>query len=100
MSDREPILKADLNSAVSDLKLYFRKCTDEERKSLENMCQENIKHGMTGHLLDKKHFDKTTVDIIYEIINNFKARIKAKYSIGIPLALLFIERICNKFGLF
>lgn len=100
MSDKEPILKTDLDAAVSDLKLYFKQCADEERESLENMCLDNIKHGITDHLLDKNHFDRTTVDNIYEVVNNFKGRIKAKYAIGIPLALLFVERVLNKIGLF
>ena len=98
MSDGESISKSDLNSAVSDLKLYFSNCTKEERESLEKMCQENIKQGITNHLLDKKHFDKSTIDNIYEIINNFKVRIQIKYAIGIPLLLLFAERLFFYFG--
>lgn len=34
------------------------------------------------------------------MINNFKSRIKAKYSIGIPLVLLFAERVLSKIGIF
>lgn len=98
MSDKEPILKSDLNEAVLSLKLYFSQCTKEERESLEKMCQENIRQGVKDHLLDKKHFDKTTVDNIYEIINNFKGRIKIKYAIGVPLLLLFAERLFFYFG--
>lgn len=100
MSDGEPISKSDLKAAVSDLKLYFSDCTKEERDSLEKMCHENIKQGITEHLLEKKHFDKSTVDSIYEIINSFKGRIKIKYAVGVPLLLLFVERILSKLGLF
>lgn len=84
---------AEIKNTIHDANKEF---FDEIRK----MCDDNIETEFLKHTTEYPHFDKPTRTIIYEIISNFKRRIKIEYVFGVPLTLLFIERLLNRFGVF
>ncbi len=85
---------------VSDVKNAVYEANEKFFEKVKKMCDDNLEVTILKHTQEYTHFDKPTKQLIYDMISNFKSRIKAKYSIGIPLALLFAERILNKIGLF
>lgn len=85
---------------IAEVKNAVYEANEEFFGKIKKMCDDNLKISLLEHTAEYAHFDKPTKTILYEIITNFKSRIKAKYSIGIPLVLLFAERILNKIGLF
>jgi hypothetical protein len=85
---------------VADVKNAVYEANEKFFEKVKEMCDENLETGLLKHTQEFTHFDKATKTIIYEMITNFKNRIKNKYIIGTPLMLLIIERILNKIGLF
>lgn len=85
---------------IADVENAVYKANEKFFEKVEKMCNTNLKSSLLEHVQEHTHFDKSTKATIYEMINNFRGRIKAKYSIGIPLVLLFAERILNKIGIF
>ncbi len=85
---------------IAEVKNAVYEANEKFFDKVKSMCDENLKTSILEHTAEYAHFDKPTKTILYEIISNFKSRIKAKYYIGIPLVLLFAERILNKIGLF
>ena len=86
--------------SVSDVKNAVYEANEKFYEKIKQMCDNNLENSLLKHTQEYTHFDKSTKTIIYDMINSFKSRIKNKYSIGIPLALLFAERILNKMGIF
>lgn len=85
---------------VSDVKNAVYEANEKFFDKVKQMCDDNLEKSILKHTQEYPHFDKPTRTIIYDMINSFKGRLKAKYSIGVPLALLFVERILNKMGFF
>ena len=86
--------------SASDVKNAVYEANEKFYEKIKQMCDNNLENNLLKHTQEYTHFDKSTKTIIYDMINSFKSRIKNKYSIGIPLALLFAERILNKIGIF
>lgn len=84
---------ADIKNTITDINKEFF-------KDITTMCDKNIETEFLKHTNEYPHFDKPTRTIIYEIISNFKRRIKVEYVFGVPIGLLFIERVLNKIGIF
>lgn len=85
---------------VSDVKNAVYEANEKFFDKVQKMCDDNLEKSLLKHTQEYTHFDKLTKATIYDMVNNFKSRIKTKYSIGIPLVLLFVERILNKIGIF
>lgn len=85
---------------IADVENAVYKANEKFFEKVEKMCNTNLETSLLKHAQEYTHFDKSTKATIYEMISTFKSRIKAKYSIGIPLVLLFAERILNKIGIF
>jgi len=85
---------------VSDVKNAVYEANEKFYEKIKQMCDSNLEITLLKHTQEYTHFDKPTRNIILDMISNFKGRIKAKYSIGIPILLLFAERILSKFGLY
>lgn len=88
------------NITVSDVKNAVYEANEKFYEKIQKMCDDNLEKSLLVHTQEYPHFDKPTKTIIYDMINNFKGRIKAKYLIGVPLGFLIAERILNKIGLF
>lgn len=86
--------------SLAEVENAVYKANKEFFNEVKKMCDGNIETEFLKHTTEYPHFDKPTRTIIYEIISNFKRRIKIEYIFGIPLLLLFIERLLNKIGLF
>ena len=85
---------------VAEVKNAVYEANEKFFEKVKTMCDDNLETSILKHTQEYSHFDKTTKAIIYEMINAFQKRIKAKYTIGVPLVLLFAERILSKIGLF
>ena len=92
--------RRDDTLSVSDVKNAVYEANEKFYEKIKQMCDNNLEKNLLKHIQEYTHFDKSTKTIIYDMVNSFKNRIKNKYSIGIPLALLFAERILNKMGIF
>lgn len=86
--------------SISDVKNAVYEANEKFYEKVQKMCDDNLETSLLKHVQEHSHLDKPTKMLLYEMISNFQGRIKAKYSIGIPLALLFAERILNKLGWF
>lgn len=86
--------------SLADIKNTIHDVNKEYFNDIRKMCDDNVEREFLKHTNEYPHFDKTTRAIIYEMINNFKRRVKIEYVFGIPLTLLFIERLLNKIGIF
>lgn len=86
--------------SLADIKNTIHEANKEFFSNIRKMCDDNIEIELLKHTTEYTHFDKPTKTIIYEMITNFKNRIKNRYLISIPLSLLIIERVLNKIGIF
>lgn len=92
--------RRDGSITISDVENAVYKANEKFFAKVQEMCDKNMEVGLLRHTTELSHLDKETKSVLYEMIGNFKGRIKAKYSIGIPLSLLIVERVLNKIGLF
>lgn len=65
---------------------------------IKEMCDVNVRMEMQEHLIKETHFDKTMATKMYQILNNYTDNKKALYIVGVPLLLLFVDRILSKLG--
>ena len=85
--------------SLEKIKNAIHDANKEFFNEIRQMCDKNIETEFLKHTTVYPHFDKPTRTIIYEMISNFKRRIKIEYVFGVPLTLLFIERILTKMGI-
>ncbi len=86
--------------SLAEIKNTIHDANKEFFNEIRKMCDDNIETEFLKHTVEYTHFDKSTKTIIYEMIANFKKRIKVEYVFGVPLVLLFVERLLNKLGIF
>lgn len=92
--------RRDSALTLADIKNTIHDVNKEYFNDIRKMCDDNVEREFLKHATECHHFDKPTRLIIYEIINNYKRWIKVEYVFGIPLSLLFIERLLNRLGWF
>lgn len=85
---------------IAEVENAVYKANEKFFEKVEKMCNTNLENNLLKHTQEYPHFDKPTKTIIYDMIANFKRRIKIQYIIGVPLALLCVERFLNRIGWF
>jgi len=98
MSDKEEPDRRTTIMTMEGVENAVFKANEKFFVKVKQMCDDNVKIEMQAHLINENHFDKTMAAKMYRIIDNYTDNKKALYIVGVPLLLLFLDRICSKMG--